>query len=314
MRPEARVARYQSALRCVQCHTAGQLDAVDETLVCRHCGFSYMLERGVPIMLNSEARAAFDADFAVEHAAIMLNQYQAAETPTRRTWKSRLIGSLRPPEVMLHYNPDLTRKSETWDLFMHEGSDTRILNVGGGPFRYSDQELTLNIRPFTNVDCVGDAHSIPFADNTFDTIICVAVLEHVYDPERVVAEMIRVLKPNGRLYAEVPFIFFFHGYPSDYRRYTLEGMRRLFGGLHAARFGMTQGPVSAILQSINILIDLLVPANWSIVRRLVNGAYRWIAFPFKYFDLLLRRHPQAHRLAGGFYVLGNKPELAASGD
>jgi hypothetical protein len=43
------------------------------------------------------------------------------------------------------------------------------------------------------------------------------------------------------------------------------------------------------------------------LRKLVNGAYRWVLFPLKYFDLLLRKHPEAHILAGGFYVLGRKP-------
>jgi SAM-dependent methyltransferase len=179
--------------------------------------------------------------------------------------------------------------------------------VGGGPVRESEIELTLNIGPFPNVDLVGDGQRIPVADATFDGVFSVAVLEHVPDAPRVVSEMMRVLKPGGWLYSEVPFIFFFHGYPSDFQRYTLEGMKRLFAGLEEARFGLTHGPVSAALQSGNMALQLLVPARPRLLRKAFNGAYRLALFPFKYLDLLLRDHPEAHVAAGGFYVIGRKP-------
>lgn len=42
-----------------------------------------------------------------------------------------------------------------------------------------------------------DAHTLPFGDNSFDVIVCTEVLEHVEDPEQVLQEIKRVLKPNG---------------------------------------------------------------------------------------------------------------------
>lgn len=44
----------------------------------------------------------------------------------------------------------------------------------------------------------GDAHSLPFADNTFDVVYCRYLLEHVADGRQVAREMHRVLKPGGR--------------------------------------------------------------------------------------------------------------------
>ncbi len=44
---------------------------------------------------------------------------------------------------------------------------------------------------------VGVAESLPYQDNTFDVVICVDVLEHVYDYRQVVSEIYRVLKPGG---------------------------------------------------------------------------------------------------------------------
>ncbi len=50
----------------------------------------------------------------------------------------------------------------------------------------------------------GDALALPFADNTFDKVICSEVLEHVPNYHGVLAEIHRVLKPRGRLAISVP--------------------------------------------------------------------------------------------------------------
>lgn len=46
----------------------------------------------------------------------------------------------------------------------------------------------------------------PFQDNYFDTIVCIAVIEHVYDIFFLVKEIYRMLKPGGYIIAEVPNI------------------------------------------------------------------------------------------------------------
>ncbi len=43
----------------------------------------------------------------------------------------------------------------------------------------------------------GDAHRLPFPKNTFDLVLCVNVLEHVVDPEKIMGEIYKVLKTNG---------------------------------------------------------------------------------------------------------------------
>lgn len=50
----------------------------------------------------------------------------------------------------------------------------------------------------------GDALDVPFPDDTFDRIICAEVLEHIWDDDRAIAELVRVLRPGGRLAATVP--------------------------------------------------------------------------------------------------------------
>lgn len=45
----------------------------------------------------------------------------------------------------------------------------------------------------------GDAEALPFADNSFDTAVCVLSLCTIPDPAQAIAEMARVLKPGGKL-------------------------------------------------------------------------------------------------------------------
>lgn len=50
----------------------------------------------------------------------------------------------------------------------------------------------------------GDAHRLPFPDGSFDRVICSEVLEHVPDPDQVLSEISRILKPGGLFAASVP--------------------------------------------------------------------------------------------------------------
>ncbi|MEV5752105.1 methyltransferase domain-containing protein [Actinoallomurus sp. NPDC052308] len=50
----------------------------------------------------------------------------------------------------------------------------------------------------------GDALSLPFPDDTFDKIVAAEVLEHIPDDMAAMAELLRVLKPGGRLAVTVP--------------------------------------------------------------------------------------------------------------
>ncbi|MGQ0501816.1 MAG: methyltransferase domain-containing protein [Panacagrimonas sp.] len=304
-----RVSPLLADLRCPKCH-AVKLEEKGEGLVCRSCRAAYPVMNGVPRLLSVDSQLDAARELHSKTGDAMRQEY-TAPTPTRRSLKKRLLGVLRPPEVMLNSNPDL-QAPHTKALFEGAGPGMRVLNVGGGPRRYSEHEVSVNIDAFPNVDMVADAHNLPFADASFDAVFSVAVLEHVYNPETVAAEMMRVLRPGGVLYSEVPFFFFFHGYPNDFRRYTREGMRRLFGGLNELEIGIIIGPMSAMLQAGNIALNMLVPSRLAPLRSGLSGAYRWLTFPLKYLDIpLVRHHPDAHLLAAGFYAIGRKPAAAA---
>lgn len=60
----------------------------------------------------------------------------------------------------------------------------------------------LGLSGFTFV--LGDASHTDFEDGAFDTVIMNDAMEHVAEPEKVLEEMYRVLKPGGRLYVNFP--------------------------------------------------------------------------------------------------------------
>lgn len=66
-------------------------------------------------------------------------------------------------------------------------------------------QLEEPLPPTTSAACVnGDALRLPFAEATFDRIICSEVMEHIPDDRSAAAELFRVLKPGGTIAVTVP--------------------------------------------------------------------------------------------------------------
>lgn len=78
-----------------------------------------------------------------------------------------------------------------------------------------------------NIHIYSPLHKIPKPNGFFDVIICNAVLEHVENPEEVVAEFARVCRSSGVLYLGVPFMQPEHKDPTDFQRYTADGLANL---------------------------------------------------------------------------------------
>jgi len=79
-----------------------------------------------------------------------------------------------------------------------------------------------------NIDVFGDIYNMPFADNTFDSSISTAVLEHLEEPQKAVDENFRVLKEGGIAIYSIPLFFHVHEAPRDFYRFTEHGIRYIF--------------------------------------------------------------------------------------
>ena len=90
-----------------------------------------------------------------------------------------------------------------------------------------DIEQTGHDHRNSKVDVFYDGKTIPFADQTFDTFFCSEVLEHVFNPDEVLTEIRRVLKPGAVGLITVPFCWNEHEVPYDYARYSSFGIKHL---------------------------------------------------------------------------------------
>lgn len=108
-------------------------------------------------------------------------------------------------------------------------SDGLVLEHGAG-LRHDYYENVVNLDvvdyPTTDVRAVGE--SLPFADDAFDAVISLAVLEHVRDPFRCAREIARIVRPGGKVYVGVAFLAPYHGFPHHYFNMTKQGLAELF--------------------------------------------------------------------------------------
>ena len=108
----------------------------------------------------------------------------------------------------------------TQDLRALVASDERYIGVDleAGP----GVDVVVDLaQPFDEVDA-------KLEGARFGTIFCLSVLEHCRQPFVTADNLTRLLTPGGRLCISVPFAWKFHGYPSDYWRFTHEGVKLLF--------------------------------------------------------------------------------------
>lgn len=94
---------------------------------------------------------------------------------------------------------------------------------------YIGLDLPSTTHNHTNIEVFGDACSLPFPSNTFDTLLCTEVLEHIRNPEQAIKEFYRVLKNDGKLILSAPQTYQLHGDPYDFYRFTKDGLIELLG-------------------------------------------------------------------------------------
>jgi len=113
-----------------------------------------------------------------------------------------------------------------------------VLEIGSGikvgsKYSYSAQHLFPNVKEFicTDINPVFGHKVLDITTmrtkNTHDIILCLNVLEHVYEFQKAVDNMHRSLKPKGRLCIAVPFTFPLHDEPADYWRFTEHALRKI---------------------------------------------------------------------------------------
>lgn len=287
-------------LACPACRSRlikaeGELTCSEET-----CGKRYPLFGRVPILLNEE-RSLFRIDAVLRQAA-----FQRSPSATRFLLRKVL------PSLSLNLRGRDNYKALR-SLLVRRTPCPVILLVGAGEggaglaelFKEPQFEcIHTDIYVGPNIDAVADAHDLPLPDASVDAVILQAVLEHVADPCRCAGEAVRVLKPGGFLYSEIPFMQQVHMEAHDFTRFTLTGHRLLFRELCELRAGVVCGPAMALSWSVHYLLRSL--STNRVYRKGLALGLPFLLFWLKYADLFLGRRPGAVEAASGTYFLGSK--------
>jgi SAM-dependent methyltransferase len=77
------------------------------------------------------------------------------------------------------------------------------------------------------IDIIASADSIPLLDGSVDSVLCTQLLEHMENPDLVISEIKRILKPGGYAVISVPFIWNIHMEPRDFFRFSKFGLEYL---------------------------------------------------------------------------------------
>ena len=137
--------------------------------------------------------------------------------------------------------------------------------------------------------------SVNFPDKSLDTIILSDVLEHIEKPQLLFAEMKRVLRNNGKIILNVPFLYGVHEAPYDYFRYTEFALSKLaaehnFSVIKMIPFGnavmVIIDIISKIISHKPILGKFTAKTLQSITILLKSKVYKHTAFPLGYFLIL----------------------------
>ncbi len=184
----------------------------------------------------------------------------------------------------------------------------KLLDLACGPKPYASlfQDLTevhwgMDLGAWEgSVDTVGDVERLPFADRSFDTVLCTEGLEHFRRPHAVLAEIRRVLAPNGAVILSTPMTWGLHAEPYDYWRFTIHGLRQLAAdeGLEVVASWRRGGGAKVIGQMLARWIEEdTTPQQTRLRSWLVRTSFAMLS-PLARADALLRQRTEERSLQG----------------
>lgn len=162
--------------------------------------------------------------------------------------------------------------------------------------------ISFDIYASPNTQFLADAHSIPLNNGSVDVVWIQYVLEHVLDPWRVVAEIYRVLRNDGLVYAETPFLQQVHEGPYDFTRFTHSGHRWLFRKFEEIDSGISMGLGAQQMWSVEHLFRGIFRS-----KRIGQGAKLLASLGLRMLECLV---PISYRYdsASSFYFFGRKSQ------
>lgn len=163
-----------------------------------------------------------------------------------------------------------------------------------------DHQGTIHDRQ--EIDIYGNATNIPQDDNSYDTIFCGAVLEHLEEPGKAISEMNRVLKQNGIVILTAPLFWHLHEEPRDFYRYTKYGLKYLFekNGFEIVELKALSGFCVTFLQELVYYMQRYKRGNISTSLVMIIGCL------IQTFAYILNKHDKSENFSCMYLVVARK--------
>ena len=279
-----------SIIVCPVCK--GQLKEEKSHIYCAKCDRKYELTENIPNLLVKK-------DDRSDTASSRTSEFKSGLRNSRifKALKYIFGADFVPYDPLKRYD----------DLFF--GVTRRgglVLNLGSGSTKYQDGVINVDIELFPNVDIVADGCQLLFADGTFDAVISEAVIEHVRYPGKFINESKRVIRKGGAAFIIAPFVHPFHSYPSDFQRYSIEGLKALFEEFQEVECGVYRGPNVAFVNFFSDYLSILLCFNIIPIRMFFKYLFTLILFPVKFLDIFFNNHKNGHLLAHCVFYIGKK--------
>ena len=285
---------------CCPCEDKKELTTISNGIICSNSDCAH-----------SKSENAFPI---VNNIPILISEIRTdtvCNVESRKTYVKRPFSKYKNLKKFLAGDCRITRENckKFMKLVSRESKTPKILVIGGGEEGYGTEELwrsqnceivSFDIYATDTTDVVCDAHYMPFKSNSYDGVWIQAVLEHVVEPSKVVSEIYRVLKANGIVYAETPFMQQVHEGAYDFTRYTMLGHRYLFKDFDMVRMGGNKGPEVVLTWSFRYFV-------WALTRSRKLARFTGLVFGMlmRPFAGLMSRKSMFDASSGVFF-LGRK--------
>ena len=291
--------KIKKILQCPNCSSEKFIDKVN-SYECKVCKSSYKYDKGqLDLRLPKEKVVnipfAIGGDFVINHSFAPLSINENSQL----NFNSLKVPAHLTKELLSHFPKGDGGNSLALDLGSGKvGVHKEVVETAGYIYVGFDYESP-------SADIIGDAHSLPFLDNSFDFVLSMAVLEHIKFPFIYSKEIYRVLKPNGTLIGSVAFLEGFHSH--SYYHHTHYGT---YNTLDSAGFNnITVAPNARwhVLKAQSSFLFPKLPRRLS--RLIIFPVYLFSRIWFVFLSLIKRKNMEGKRIlsqSASFFFIARK--------
>lgn len=282
-----RLTAYKPVLCCPDCH--GSLVWTEENAACSVCHRPFPIKNGKVYFIKPPSEKSSDSDFQKKQ------MFGVSLTGKIHNFGRKFVSGEYAP---VNHLKDFLSK-------IKPGS--RVVDIGSGGTRLREDVFTVDLFAFPEVDVLSDAAKLPFMDNSVDFVVLDTILEHVPEPQKIIDEIHRCLKPAGEVICITTFIFPYHGYPAHYFNFTKDGLAFIFRNFSKNRVMVNMGPTSALVNLASEYFAVILSGKNHFLYTLCKGLFLIPIFLFKYLDLFwLLSEEKNNRLASHLCVTAIK--------